>query len=388
MSEYQYYEFRAIDLPLDEKAIQSLRNLSSRAQITPTSFVNEYNWGDFKGSPLKLVEEYFDAFLYVANWGTHHFMLRVPLKLINFGLAKQYCYGENVTGYKKGENLIFEFISETDDHEWEEGEDWLSSLITLRSDILQGDYRCLYLGWLFCAQMGDFEDDEFEPPVPPHLRNLNGPLKSFVDFMRIDTDLVAVAAENSASKDLHQAVDQKELGAWISNLPEKEKDDILLRLIKGHDPHLGAELVQRYQQSFSIKDNGGMGMKPRIVEDLISKGQAYAAERKRRIAEQAARERARKERERTIIREKYLNELAKRGDQVWKQVDELIKTKRPSDYDSAVQLLVDLRDLSIKINKDRLFQEKLRSLREKHNRKPSFVRRLNEAGLDGQAVNS
>ncbi|MBL7213437.1 MAG: hypothetical protein ISS61_13755 [Desulfobacteraceae bacterium] len=45
MSEYQYYEFRAIDRPLDEKAIQSLRNLSSRAQITPTSFVNEYNWG-------------------------------------------------------------------------------------------------------------------------------------------------------------------------------------------------------------------------------------------------------------------------------------------------------------------------------------------------------
>ncbi|MBC8419658.1 MAG: hypothetical protein ISR62_01790 [Desulfobacteraceae bacterium] len=165
MSEYQYYEFRAIDQPLDEKAIQALRELSSRAQITPTSFVNEYNWGDFKGSPMKLMEKYFDAFLYVANWGTHEFMLKVPLKLINFDLVKEYCYGENVTAYKKGENLIFEFISETDDHEWEEGEDWLSSLITLRSDILHGDYRCLYLGWLFCAQMGDFEDDGFEPSV-------------------------------------------------------------------------------------------------------------------------------------------------------------------------------------------------------------------------------
>ncbi|MBL7102561.1 MAG: hypothetical protein ISS60_07370 [Desulfobacteraceae bacterium] len=101
----------------------------------------------------------------MANWGTHEFMLKVPLKLINFDLVKEYCYGENVTAYKKGENLIFEFISETDDHEWEEGEDWLSSLITLRSDILHGDYRCLYLGWLFCAQMGDFEDDGFEPSV-------------------------------------------------------------------------------------------------------------------------------------------------------------------------------------------------------------------------------
>lgn len=381
MSEYQYYEFRAIDQPLDEKAIQALRDLSSRAQITSTSFVNEYNWGDFKGSPLKLMEEYFDAFLYVANWGTHEFMLKVPLKLINFELVKQYCYGENFTAYKKGENLIFEFISETDDHEWEEGEDWLSSLITLRSDILHGDYRCLYLGWLFCAQMGDLEYDEFEPPVPPSLGNLNGPLKSFVDFMRIDTDLVAVAAENSTSKEVSQAVDQKALSTWISNLPEKEKDNFLLRLIKGHDPHLGPELVQQYQQTISIKDNGAMGIKPRIVADLISKGERHAAERKRGIAERAAREKARKERERAIIREKHLNELAKRGDKVWKQVDELIKTKRQSDYDSAVQLLVDLRDLGIKMNKDRLFQEKLRGFREKHNRKPSFVRRLNEADL-------
>jgi hypothetical protein len=145
MSEYQYYEFQAIDKPLDEKGIQALENLSSRARITPTSFVNEYNWGDFKGNPLKLMEKYFDAFLYVANWGTHRLMLRVPLRLINFDLAKKYCLGENATAYKKGENLIFEFISDTDDYEWEEGEGRLSSLISLRSDIIRGDYRCLYL---------------------------------------------------------------------------------------------------------------------------------------------------------------------------------------------------------------------------------------------------
>jgi hypothetical protein len=56
MSEYQYYEFQAIDKPLTEKDMQALRNLSTRARITPTSFVNEYNWGDLKGNPLKLVE--------------------------------------------------------------------------------------------------------------------------------------------------------------------------------------------------------------------------------------------------------------------------------------------------------------------------------------------
>ena len=63
MSEYQYYEFAAIDKPLNEKDMKALRNLSTRAQITPTSFVNEYNWGDLKGDPLKLVEKYFEKVL-------------------------------------------------------------------------------------------------------------------------------------------------------------------------------------------------------------------------------------------------------------------------------------------------------------------------------------
>jgi hypothetical protein len=382
MSEYQYYEFQAIDRPLDEKGIQALENLSSRAHITPTSFVNEYNWGDFKGNPLKLMEKYFDAFLYVANWGTHRFMLRVPIRLINFDLAQKYCFGENATAYKKGENLIFEFISETDDCEWEEGEGQLSSLISLRSDIIGGDYRCLYLAWLYCAQIGDFENDDFEPPVPPNLGDLNAPLKSFVDFMRIDNDLVAVAAKNSASQD-RQAKYKNELRTWIGDLPEKEKDEILFHMVKDHDPHLGSELMQRFQRTLSIEDNDAMGETLRTVEDLMTKAEAYTIERKRRLAEQKAKERAQRKRQEAIAREKYLNDLAKREDKVWGKIDDLIETKRQADYDEAVKLLVDLSDLSKKMNNETIFKEKLRHIYDNHSRKPSLIRRLKNAGLNG-----
>ncbi len=133
MSEYQYYEFKAVDKPLTEKDMQALRNLSTRARITPTSLVNEYNWGDFKGNPLKLVERYFDAFLYVANWGTHWFMLKLPRQLVDADLVNKYCSGESAVIHEKGDNLIFEFTSETGDYEWEEDEGWLSSLISLRA---------------------------------------------------------------------------------------------------------------------------------------------------------------------------------------------------------------------------------------------------------------
>jgi hypothetical protein len=49
MSEYQYYEFLAIDRLLGQKEMADLRDLSTRAEITPTRFANVYNWGNFWG---------------------------------------------------------------------------------------------------------------------------------------------------------------------------------------------------------------------------------------------------------------------------------------------------------------------------------------------------
>lgn len=47
MSEYQYYEFLALDRPLTGK---------QRAEITVTRFACEYHRGDFKGDPQKVME--------------------------------------------------------------------------------------------------------------------------------------------------------------------------------------------------------------------------------------------------------------------------------------------------------------------------------------------
>jgi len=67
VSEYQYYDFRAMDHALSEADRAELRSISTRAVITSTSFTNHYEWGDLKANPLKLLEKYFDAFLYLAN---------------------------------------------------------------------------------------------------------------------------------------------------------------------------------------------------------------------------------------------------------------------------------------------------------------------------------
>ena len=83
MSEHQYYEFQAIDRPLDRAAQEALRSISSRARITATSFTNHYNWGDFAGDPDELMELWFDLHLYLANWGERRLMIRLPGPLVD-----------------------------------------------------------------------------------------------------------------------------------------------------------------------------------------------------------------------------------------------------------------------------------------------------------------
>ncbi len=98
MSEYQYYEFQAVDWPLTAKQMGELRRISTRAEISPHRFTNVYNFGDFKGDPVKLMARYYDAFLYLADWGTRWLMLRVPKKLLDPEAAVAYAAEDCLIG--------------------------------------------------------------------------------------------------------------------------------------------------------------------------------------------------------------------------------------------------------------------------------------------------
>jgi hypothetical protein len=140
MSEYQYYEFQAIDRPLPKSEMADLRSYSTRALITVTSFVNEYSWGNFKGDEDAWTEKYFDAFLYFANWGTPIVKLRLPTRLLESGIASQYC-GESVSLREKCGKIILTFTSEEEAGEWVGAEGQLRSLISVRSELARGDLR-------------------------------------------------------------------------------------------------------------------------------------------------------------------------------------------------------------------------------------------------------
>jgi hypothetical protein len=382
MSEYQYYEFQAIDRPLTEKEMQELRSYSTRARITPTSFVNDYSWGRFKGDEEAWMVKYFDAFLYLANWGTHVFKLRLPSRLLDLKTVRLYCSGEGAFAYEKNGKVILTFLSEDEGGgEWVEAEGRLSSLISVRSEISRGDLRCLYLGWLLCAQNGEFDEEDIEPPVPPGLGQLSASLESLIDFFRIDPNLIHVAAR--ASEPLEDArPKQEEILEWIGTLPAGEKDDVLAKLIANEDLALAKELFRRF-----IKERGSGSQQiaekceRRTVGEVLQAAEEHAEERRRAAAKKAAEEKAKRDRQAAESRAKYLDEIAKREPNLWSQVENLISTKQPKRYDQAVRLLIDLRDLASRKGKMNEFEAGLQALRAAQARKPSFIERLRKAGL-------
>ena len=73
--------------------------------------------------------------------------------------------------------------------------------------------------------------------------------------------------------------------------------------------------------------------------------------------------------------------LAGRQDQTWRQVAAMIETKKPKEYDAAVDLLCDLRELAERDGVAPGFTCRVQALRAQHARKPSLIDRLDRAGL-------
>ena len=247
MSEYQYYEFLALDRPLTDKQRAELRSLSTRAEITATRFVNEYHWGDLKGDPQKMMERYFDAFLYLANWGTRQLMFRLPRGVLDEETAGLYCYTDAASVAGTAGHLIVSLYADRDpDDYWEEPGGQLAAMVQARSELAAGDLRLLYLGWLLAVQSDDVDDEDTEPPVPAGLGELSAPLQAIADFVQIDKDLIAVAAAGSPAIQPSTG-----LTGRIASLPATEKDTLLARVAAGEGAQVQALLLRRFRAAGS-----------------------------------------------------------------------------------------------------------------------------------------
>jgi hypothetical protein len=361
-----------IDRPLDRAAQEALRSISSRAKITATSFTNHYEWGDFKGDPREFMERWFDLHLYLANWGTRRFMMRVPERLLRREDVERFVRDPDRIGvWTFGESLIVDAIRddvETDDQwdeEWDEGSGWLAALAPLRADVASGDLRLFYLAWLMAVEKELVQDDEVEPL--PGIGPLSGALEAFAGFFGIDPDLVQAAAEGGTGD---ATIPEGRMREALAGIGEDEKTELLLRVIEG-DGHVAAELKRRIRERPATPGAAG-----RTVGALRGRAREIAAARDRAEAERREAERRREAALAEEARRVRLAALKHRGAKVWQEIETEIARRNPSGYDRATSLLSDLQALAVEEGSQDDFDHRLESLRARHGSKGRFIERL------------
>lgn len=381
MSEYQYYEFVAIDQPLTRAEMEELRAVSTRAEITPAGFVNHYEWGDLKADPADWMRRYFDAFVYTANWCSCRLALRVPLAIFSKAELKPYATKYVLTIEAGDEHWIFDWaLNESQDYDRfaeEDGSGWMRRLLPLRDELLRGDLRSLYLGWLAGTGGGELRDDALEPDVPPGLAELSLAQQALIEFLEIDPDMLAAASAGSAPVVPAEVEDDRCLDAWLGDWSCDEMAMVLKLIAKGQEQE--AERRVRFHHAAWLKAHrpSAAAARRRTLAELRELAKSASGHR----LEREAQERAKREAENRRQREGHLRRLMADVNQHWEAIDVQAKRGSASGYDQAVRALVDLAEGYRLTSSPKEFEHALRHFVVRHATRGALLRRLTEAGL-------
>jgi hypothetical protein len=259
-----------------------------------------------------------------------------------------------------------------------EAELGLSGFVRLRDDLIDRDYRLLYLAWL-CARTTrdsygyELEEEyiptnspEPEPPVPAGLNDLSPSLQYFITVFDVNEHLVQAAAERSEKNNKAPKIDYREL---VPQLSRKECNDFLVNLVEGQ-PGTALALSKRLSAFLPEKESIPYE-NPRSVQQIEERAMFLEKEEKRRLAEE--------ERRRHIAE---MNALAQREEQAWEEVDHLIENGRKiaSVYDKATEKLKKLAQLAEFKQTYPAFQSRIQALAEKYASRNALIGRWRREG--------
>ena len=380
MSEYQFHECLAIDSPLTTEDMSALRSISSRANITPVSLSNYYNFGDFKGDPDDLMRRYFDAHVYVANWMTAVFKLRIPIDALSQEAEDILEKAEgDVLDYTttKTQCIITWSLEDSEDEDrfvMDSGEGWMARLAPIRDELLRGDLRSLYLGWL--ADSAEMDDEELEPASVSGLGSLTPAQEALVEFIEIDPDLIAAAALGSSDFQ-DDGPEEQDKDKWIQELPQDEVTTLLKMLLEGEGQK--AERMMKNQFVAWQREQPGREGKTSLRSLGEIRENLLTAKKKRLEKEQARRKQQEQKRRRE--REAYLKNLSNNFPQAWKQVQRTLVRGSGLAYDEACQALLDLSEAYALVDRAKSFELKMDEFMAAHHRRKAFVERLRRAKI-------
>jgi hypothetical protein len=336
MSEYQRIAFRAIDKPVSEKNLEYMRRQSSRAEITPWSFDNEYHFGDFGGNADEMLRRGYDLHLHYANFGIRKLLIRLPQGLPDPNAVKPYLGEERLQllpdNKGPGAILALEPYHEPGDLEdlWE-FDDILERLAPLRGEILDGDLRPFYLAHLAVACDGEHNPEETkEAPVPAGLEALSKAQAALAELYGLSEHLVAAAAQESPP--LPRRGDPREARtAWLVSKPVATKDRWLAQLMADAHSTVRGEILAEFRKSCGAPTWPTV-RRNRTIAELEAERDRLAREASAKAAALAARKKAER-----------LAKMAADPQPTLRETEKLVEERSTEAYEQIATLLSELR---------------------------------------------
>lgn len=349
MSEYQYIGFQAVDRSLTNAELAYARKQSTRADISPSSFTNHYHFGDFHGDVNGLLRRGYDVHLHYANFGIRTIAFRLPAGLpFAEEVWSNYIGGEELSWAtdRRGNGGILTLDPYYEagelDELWEL-EPYMPAMIELRKQLISGDLRVLYLFWLAGA-IGQQQEsvDVKEPPVPSGLAEIAGAFQPFMDFFGLDPQLLAAVAEASTESPRGTSPERL-IQQWVEFLSEADAKSLLHELLADDSPDVKSATMAKILAE-TDSPIWPTVMTDRTWQEVLSRAaqlrQAqHKRDEKRRVAAEK-RKAARQAREQQERMKRMLDDPKK-----WlRTVDELVAARGIDNYETAAELLDELRE--------------------------------------------
>jgi len=333
-----------------------------------------------KSNPDKLMQHYFDAHVYVANWMTAIFMVRLPMEALTRETAKAaavpYLLDIKPT---KTHWIITWSLEESENYDrfgMEDGRGWMARLAPVRDELLRGDLRSLYIGWLAAIAGEMMDDDDVDPLCVTGLGNLTAAQQALAVFLEVDPDILAGADMGSPAAQ-EMEVSQQEMEKWIDALSRDEVNPILKQLLEGKGQQAERSIRNRFAAWRRGLQTGDTGAPRRTVGELRQN-----AEKARLIRlEKQKRDRKQREIKRREKRKAYLKNLSSDFPKAWASVKEPVERGSGRGYDEACRILVDIAEAYDLFATQNQFQKELEKFMAGHLRRKALVQRLVKAGI-------
>nr|WP_254619335.1 hypothetical protein [Vibrio metschnikovii] len=319
---------------LEAKARQALRSISSRAEISATSFQVYYTYSDLKAEPFELMLKYFDIGFYYADWGSIDAYIKLPVGTLPDALLGFSSDGLYVHQSDEWQLLIFS-IEEYDEYfDDEDADDFFQHLAGLRSGLMQGDWRLVYFMWLKAFDCNDEVDQV--PLIKFDFEHLNEAVQAFATLYDIPLALVKALAMVLNEQPSHQAKQaQFQFDTWLNNLTEVEKDTLLRTLFAQGQLTRHQALALTRKEPANIDEIYQYWLTPAVISPFIEQAQSLLQqEQAAALAKKLAIEKAEKE--------KVLTDIYNQREHYWQQSQEQADRTCASGYDAASRYLHEL----------------------------------------------